>query len=408
MDIGEAIKNEASPSGLGISCFTRLVVIAELAITCMLLVGSGLMIRTIWHVQTLDLGIEESSLWSARLTLPNQRYPDTENRVALFDELLSQLQNHPAVASAVLSTSLPTTTMDRRKYQLEDSPSERAQDLSSALVVAISPGFFRTFGASLLQGRDFTRSDSNSAPPVAIVSRGLADRAWPGQSAIGRRIRFHQAREHWLTVIGVAPDLQMSLLTSRQREVLFLPAFQSGPESVNLVLKPRYAASSMTSIARSEVVALDKDMPLYQVQSVAEVVEKSGLFFRLFGSLFAILGLCALLLASSGLYGMVSLSVRQRTREVGIRMALGAERGHVLSMILWQGIRRLAVGLSLGLLLAGPMSFLLRGVLLGVEPGDPLTFLIVPLVLDVTFLLACWIPARRAARTNAVVALRSD
>jgi putative ABC transport system permease protein len=245
---------------------------------------------------------------------------------------------------------------------------------------------------------------------VLIVNRSLAARAWPNESPLGRRIRLGKDETGvWRTVVGVVPDLRMNGFdTSSRPDGLYLPISQESPASLKVVARTSGDPLALSPAVRGAVAALDRDLPLDAVASLETVAAKNASAYSLFGALFSVFGLAALILASVGIYGVIAFSVQQRTREMGIRMALGAQRGQVMGLLLRQGARQLALGLGAGLLLAAGIAVLLGGTLFQVKGGDPAVFLGVMLVLSAVALLACFVPALRATRVDPQAAIRHE
>ncbi len=415
-DVNEVLKDEGrGSSSLRMGAFTRAVVIFEMAVSCALLVGAGLMVKNV--VQLGDrVEISTGNLFTARVALFDEAYPDTAKRTRFWEDLLRRLSEEPGVETAAITTSLPGGGSAMTRLQVEGGVYPKPEDRPAAHVAWITPGFFETLNEKVVQGRDFEARDIESGLPVVIVNRTLADKLWPRQDALGRRIQVGTAApgepaKPWRTVVGVVPDLGMENLgdTEPEPEGLYVPVAQDAPNFANMMVRTRDANPlSFTNRARANVSALDPDLPVYFVYTLQQVVDRAGFFHKIFATLFSVFGLAALVLATVGIYGVIAFSVQQRTQEIGIRMALGAHQGNVLRLILRQGMMQLVVGLALGLLLAWPMGLLLRSFLVGVSPHDPLTFSGVCLLLALVALLACWIPGRRASRTSPLVAIRYD
>ena len=277
----------------------------------------------------------------------------------------------------------------------------------------ITPGYFDTFDVELLAGRDFNLMDDADGQRVAIANRSFAERFFPNENPIGRRVRFpnSQSEQPWLTIVGVAPDLfleEMDNFGQPADEGLYLPIAQNDIRFMSIAARTRGDALELTKAVRSEVMALDPDMPIYWIRTMEGVIHQETWFFWVFGTLFMVFGFVALFLASIGLYGVMSFAVKRRTQEVGIRMALGAHTSDVLRLVLKQGLAQLAVGLVLGVGLAAALSRLIAALLYEVEPTDPLIFTLIAVVLVATGVSACLIPARRASRVDPIVALRSQ
>ena len=409
--LADVLKDEGRSTSLRMGWTMRAIVVSQVAVSCALLVGAGLMIQNVRHVSTRT-EFRTARLLTARLNLNGSRYAGNAERVRFVDELLRRLREDPAVAAAAAASYTPATGSPMSAYAVEGRVYAAEKDYPVAHVAYVSTGFFERFGAAVLRGRGFEPLDMAGSLPVAVVNQSFARRSWPGEDPLGRRIRIalNGRDEPWRTVVGVVPDLAMEhVATSDDGAGFYLPLSQEGSAVLNLVIETRDPDPlTLTGRVREHVAAVDRDLPIYYVFSMQRAVEIVGFFPRFFAATFSIFGLCALLLASVGIYGVRALSVAQRIPEIGIRMALGARPGSVLGLVFRQGLAELLSGLALGLLLAWPLAKLLSGLLVGVDPQDPPTFLAVTLVLAAVSLLACWLPARRASRTDPVTAIRYD
>ena len=411
-DVAGVLKDEGRASSLRLGWTTRAIVVLEVAISCVLLVGAGLMIQNVRHVQTRT-GFRTEHLFTARISLSESGYSGNAARVRFVAELLRRLREDPAVVTAAVSSYLPATGSSSTAYALEGQTYAREKDYPVAHVASVSTGFFESFGQSVLEGRDFAPEDRPGSMPVVVVNRSFARRSWPGQDPLGRRIRIAltgREDEPWRTVVGVVPDLAMEYVSlSDDGAGFYLPLSQEGAGVISLVIGTRDPDPlSITRRVREHVAALDRDLPIYYVFSMQQAVDIVGFFPRFFASAFSIFGLSALLLASVGIYGVLAFSVQRRTPEIGIRMALGARRGNVLALVFRRGVAELLAGLGLGLLLTWPAARVLSGTLVGIDPGDPPTYVVVTLLLAAVSLLACWLPARRASLTDPNSAIRYD
>ncbi|HEX6898290.1 MAG TPA: ABC transporter permease [Thermoanaerobaculia bacterium] len=415
-DVGEVLKDEGrGSSSLRVGLISRGVVVVEVAFACLLLVGSGLMIRSVMQIKNVDLGFDPANLFTARIALFESNYPKPADRVRFFDELISRLEGNSGVVAAAATTNLPGSGSGRWPYRLEGKAYPNEKDLPRARLAMVSPGFFKVYDANLLAGRGFTALDNEGALPVIIVNKSFAQKIWPGQDAVGKRIQLDEEPDNqnppWRLVIGVVPDLQMAGLDDGDEETpegFYIPLAQNCPGFVSLAVRTRAEPTALTTTVRQTINSIDRDLPIYFVYSMEELIRRNIFFQNLFATLFAIFGGAALVLAAVGIYGVIAFSVNQRTQEIGIRMALGAQRQNVLKMILRQGMLQLAAGLGVGLLLAFFASLLLAEFLVDVQPRDPVTFTLVVVVLGLVTLVACWIPARRATRTDPLVAIRYD
>lgn len=415
--LAEVLQDEGrGSSSLRLGWFTRFVVIAEVALSCILLVNAGLMIKSVVKLKTADLGFDVSRLFTARIALFEAAYPKEADRLVFFENLLARLESQPGVAAVAATTNLPGGGSGMWQYRLEGRAYATERDLPEARMAVVSPGFFQVYGAKILAGEGFDAGDTATNLPVVVVNKSFAQEVWPGEDPLGKRLRMEEepgdvTDPPWRTVIGVVPDLQMAGLGGRdQRQAgFYIPLAQRCPGFVSLTVRTRTAdPMTITPVVRQEVTALDKDLPIYFVRSTEEILAQARFFPNLFGSLFAILGVAALVLASVGIYGVIAFSVNRRTQEIGIRMALGAQRRNVQRMILRQGMLQLLFGLGAGLPAALGLAFLLANFLFGVQPRDPLTFTVVTALLAGVAFVACLIPARRAIRTDPLVAIRYD
>jgi predicted permease len=408
--LAEVLKDGERSSSLRMGWRTRAIVVLEVAVSCALLIGAGLMIQDVRHVRSRT-AFRTDRLFTARLALFEPTYAGHPQRARFVDELLRRLREDPAVASAVAGSYLPATGSSKTAYALEGRSYGADEDHPVAHVAQVSPGFFATFGAGVLQGRDFGSLDGPDSLPVALVNRSFARQAWPGEDPLGRRVRIASGKpdEPWRTVVGVVPDLAMEHVAVEDTGAgFYVPLAQDSSSFLNLVVETRDPDPlTVTERVRAHVAALDRDLPIYYVFSMARAVELVSFFPRFFAGVFSLFGLCALLLGAVGIYGVLAFAVQQRTPEIGVRMALGAPPRSVLGLVLRQAVAQLLAGLALGLLLAWPLAQLLSGILV-IEPHDPPTFAAVPLLLAGVSFLACWLPARRASRTDPLAAIRYD
>lgn len=406
-------------TGFALSRFTRALVIGEVALSCVLLVLAGLTIRTVVKAQTAPVGFETAGVLACRVALPETSYPDPVRQRQFWREVLERLAARPEIA-AVGYAELKPTWESRVQVEFEGRP--RGGEQGSGLPpqyasrCAVSGSYFATLGIKLTQGRIFDDRDAPTAMKVAIVSTRFAERHWPRENPLGQRFVYgwglNVKPEDWITVVGVvAPTMQGEFnYDGEERPQTYVPYAQvGGLRYGSLFAKARGSeAAALTPVLRAVVRSLDDDLPIYYVETLAHMVTDARYFKGLFAWIFGLFGGVALVLAGVGLYGVMSYSVSQRTQEIGVRMALGAEPRDVLALLLREGGNRLAIGLALGLPAAYFAGRLQAFVLWGVTPGDPTTFLATLVALGAAGLLACLLPALRAVRVSPVEALRYE
>ncbi len=407
-DVNDVLKDETrGSSGLRVGRLSRALVVVEIAVSCGLLVASGLAIKSIVNLKTTDFGFATDSVLTARLALFESDYPTPEARARFYADLAARLNAIPGAARATVAMSLPATGTNRARIVIDGVTYAAKDDHPPVSSTAIGPGFFETFGRQLLRGRPFRDSDAIGAPRVAIVNEAFVAKFIEGGDPIGRRFRRSDAEPgSWITVIGVAPDLYLGDLQARRLEGFYTPIAQDPPRFASLAVRTEGPPMGMTAAVRAEVSAIDADLPIYWVRTMTEFLAENTWHYQVFGSLFAAFGLAALFLSTVGLYGVTSFSVSRRTQEIGVRMALGASGGRVRLMVLRQGLGQLAIGLSAGLVLAAGLAQLLTVLMFGVKPFDAAVFSLVIVALFAATMLACIVPAQRALRVSPTTALR--
>ncbi len=412
-NLNEVLSDESrGSSSLKMGRLSRVLVVFQVALSCGLLVAAGLMIKSVVNLGNTDYGFDQDAIMTARVGLFPTDYPEVDDRRRFFEELHRRLQERSGVIAASLTQSLPVKFTGNPRFSLEGESYAEEAERPRAHTTSITPSYFETFGLDLLQGRDFTIMDNADAQRVVIVNRSFAEKFFPGRSPLGQRISGGQLgtpeEQEWSTIVGVAPDLYMTGPLNEEPEGFYAPVAQTDVRFISIAVRTQGNPVEFTAALRQEVMAVDADMPIYWELTMAGVIHEETWFFWVFGSLFGTFGAVALLLASVGLYGVMSFSVRRRTPEVGIRMALGAGSGTVLRLVLRQGLWQLGIGLLLGVLLAFALAGLMESMLVNVEPTDPATFITIVLMLLITGLTASAIPALRASRIDPMIALRKQ
>jgi putative ABC transport system permease protein len=392
-----------------------LLVSAEMAMAVALLAGAGVMIRSFLKIHTANIGVKTENMLVGAIDPPAARYPDAASRISFFDRVQTRLASLPEVESVAIAQSLPSWGSPRLPYERDgDAPAgERGSPKVSTLVVG--PRYFQTFDAALLAGRDFNDHDDASGLPVAIVNDRLASEFWPGEDALGKRIRLIEEKTPdgsthgaWRTVVGIASNIiQNDEARQRFDPVVYVPYRQKSASELWVVARTRVAPGALVTAYRREVQAIDPDLPIFGPMLLVDRLER---FWdtRFYGALFLIFAVIALLLASVGLYTVIAHSVSQRTQEIGVRMAIGATAGDIRRLVLRQGMLPLGAGLAIGLAGSLGVNRILASELVRVSPGDPLTLALAAAALILAATLGCLIPARRAMRVDPVVALRHE
>ncbi|HVF70656.1 MAG TPA: ABC transporter permease, partial [Chthoniobacterales bacterium] len=390
------------------------LVVAEVALALVLLVGAGLMMRSFMHLQKTDLGMDPSRTLTFRVGLPEAQFPDTEAAPRFFTQLIPKLASLPGVENAAATTSLPASgNVGISAFILEgEAEPKQLQDARNMRQLIVTPGYLETARIPLVRGRDFTTSDTKDAPRVVLIDEDGA-RAWfPNQDPIGRQLRLlDKAGEppKWSTVVGIVRPVIYERLTNRRPiPAAYFPQEQLSSRFMSVMVRTKTDPAKFANLARNTVLAVNKDLPIYRVLTMDEVVAQSFWDRRFFGTLFTIFAGLALFLASLGLYGVMAYSVRQRTQEIGVRMALGAQTGDVLRLVTGQGLRLILTGLAIGFVSAFFLAQLLAGSLHGISAHDPPSFAVVPIVLFLVGLAACYLPARAAMRLDPMDALRYE
>jgi predicted permease len=400
-------------SGLRIGRLSRILVVSEIALSAGLLVGAGLMVKSMTRIQTLDWGFAQAEVFTARVGLFPTDYPEVSDRIAFFEQLQTRLSELPGVRGAALTTSLPGLGSWGSFAGVQGQSYATDQDYPLIRRQIITPGYFQAFDVDILAGRPFEAQDDTEGMDVALVNQAFADQFFPGGEALGKQVRVGRSdtEEPWRTIVGVVPNLYMGGALNDEDPNgpgIYTPLAQEDARFLSIAVRTDGNPMRLTSLVRETVAGLDGDVPIYWTESMEQSLEESTWPFRIFGTLFAAFGVAALFLASVGLYGVMSFSVRRRTTEVGIRMALGAEPRDVIGMILRQGLWQMGVGLLLGggvALLVGQGIQLL---LFQVDPRDPVIFAAIAALLTCTGLAASYVPAARATRVDPMVAFQAD
>jgi putative ABC transport system permease protein len=406
-----ALKSNRSTEGRQSKRLRQALVMGETALSLILLAGAGLLMRSFENILKVDPGFRPENVLTLRIALPDAEYSKPEQIRGFYSELLGRIQKLPGVRSAGAVSLIPlggqnssgTLTIDSQSVPKEDRDPETDQR-------SVTQGYFEAMGISLVRGRFFEDRDADTAPPVAIVDESLAQIYWPNQDPIGRRV--HRGGDGstapWATVIGVVRHVRNRTLEMRSRVEVYWPENQRPFSAMTLAILTQGNPMSMAPTIQREVTGIDPELPVYRVRSMSEVMGESVARRRLALILLSVFAGLALLLASVGIYGVMSYVVTQRQQEIGLRMALGAGRGAVLRLMIRQGMGTIVAGLGIGLMLALLLTRLIGGMLFAVRPADPLALGGAAVLLMAVALFAVIIPARRASLMNPVEALRYE
>src|SRR5262245_41847400 len=386
------------------------LLVAEVGLSLVLLVGSGLMLRTVRHLTQVDPGFATENLLTMQFNLPRNAYPEPRLQ-AFYNESITRIEALPGVRAAALTLSLPIDGSNWNSvFIAADLPVPPRADLPSSAFIPVSANYFKAMGIRLLKGRMFTEADAAGKPAVTVINETLAARLWPGADPIGKRLKqgWPEDETPWREVIGVVADVKLNGVDSVTPMQSYLPLAQESSRYLNLVVRSSGAPLNFASTVEQTIHSLDGDLPVFGVSSMDRLMGNAIAMQRLTMVLLLGFAVLALLLAAVGIYGVISYSVSQRTREIGIRIAMGARQGDVLRLIVGQGMKLTLAGVALGSSSAFALTRWMEALLFGVRATDPLTFAVIPLILTAVALLACWIPARRATKVDPMVSLRCE
>jgi putative ABC transport system permease protein len=389
--------------------------VTEVALALVLLIGAGLLIRSFGRLQDVQPGFQPSNLLVADVPLSPKAYAQSAQRMEFFDRLLERARNLPGVQSAGGAPVLPVTGSGSAiHFNIQGRPPKTPKDYIIIGYRPVTPGYLETLHVRLLEGRLIQESDTERSPYVVVVNESMAKEYFQGQSALGKHIQVGALPDNqvpWMEIVGVVGNMKQSLASEATAEA-YLPYRQADALipifTMSLVMRTARDPHTEVSALRSVVHDLNPNQPLVKVRTMEENIAASVSDPHFRTVLLGIFAASALLLSLIGLYGLIAYSVAQRTSEIGIRVALGAQRSDVLKMIVWQGLRLVMIGVAAGLAGALALSHVLTRFLYGVTPDDPATFVSVAAILTFVALVACWIPARRAMNVDPIVALRYE
>jgi putative ABC transport system permease protein len=397
--------------------------VAELTLTVVLLAGAGFMMRNFVTMYSLNLGIDTSKLLTMSLALPDQKYPALEQRLAFYERLEERLKSNPRIESVTVASNMPMQGGFLRRMVIDGKPLDQGQQPPNVTMLTVDPQYFKTVGLPLQRGRELNDEDGKTGRESAVINQRFAQMHFPNEDPIGKRITLSIDLQGGsapvggipmsltATIVGIVPNLrQRDFQLPDPDPIAYLP-FRLDPRGfMNLMVRASGDPNSMTPILREEVRAIDADLPLFNIRTMNDALAQARWPFRIFGSMFAIFALIALALSAVGLYAVTAYAVSQRTQEIGLRMALGAQGNQVAWLFLRRSFVQLGIGLTLGVMGAFGVGTLFSQTQLLVQnrAGDPITIGGITLLLGLVAVVACLVPAKRATRLDPLIALRRD
>jgi len=416
-DLHTALEQSGRTSGPGASRlrFRQLLVVFQVSIAVMLVIGAGLLIKSFWMLQRVDSGFNSEGVLTASITLPASKYAKPAEINNFHEQLLERVSAVPGVKSATIAYDHPLQSTWIDSFRIEGRVAPPDDKSLSASFMPVGPNYFDTVGVRLIAGRKFTPQDDQDHPGVAIVNESFVKHYFPNEDPLGRRMRPSPPGRIWrnqrltsFEIIGVVHDVKFAGLDAPSEPAYYLPASQAPLQDMMILVRTTTDPLSVVGAVRQAVLSIDPNQPISDVKTLAKIVDESIAQRRLNMLLMGLFGGLALLLSAVGIYGLLSYAVTQRTQEMGIRMALGAQITDVLKLVLRQGMMLALAGEAIGLIAALALTRMIRGLLFGVTPNDATTFLVVAAVLAIVALLACYLPARRATKVDPLVALRYE
>jgi predicted permease len=410
VNLNEALKEsgKGTSSNASRNRLRSLLVVSEVALSLVLLVGAGLMIRSFVHLISADLGVKADNLLTMELSIPRLKYPEEQQRINFYEQLLGRVRNLPGVQKAAAVNYIPmgrsNTDSNFRVEGQQAPPKGKEPDADNKVV---TPDYFETMGTPIEQGRAFTEQDKKDTPRVVIINERMARRYFPAGDAVGHRLIFSE-EDGPVEIVGVAADVKNGDLDEEPELTVYLPFLQGSWWSMTLVARTAGDPVEMVPAIRNEVQAIDQEQPIYNIRTMSQVIDESISPKRITMYLLGFFAFGALLLAAIGIYAVMAYSVTSRTHEIGIRMALGAQPRDILKLIVRQGLILTVIGVGLGLAGAFALTRAMTEMLNGVTPTDPLTFIGLSALLSAVALLACLVPARKATRVDPMIALRYE
>ena len=409
-DVNEALKQgtRGSTEGGARGRLRSALVVIEVVFALMLLGGAGLLARSFMQLAHVDPGFIPENATLLRLSLPQKKYALPEQQTAFADSLLERVKALPGVQAAGVTHSMPLVSDYVLGFNIEGRPAIASSDLPSTNYYAVTPDYFRAMGIRLIRGRVFTPQDDAKAPRVAIINETMARQHFPNEDPIGKRINITNGPDTWREIVGIVGDIKQYGVDKATSAQSYEPFAQVPFSSVNLVVRTNGSSAALLGALRPTVYAVDKDQPIGAIRPLEEIMAESIARQRFAMTLLTVFSAVALVIAAVGIYGVMAYNVVQRTGEFGIRMALGAQQGDVLRLVLTQGGKLIGLGLIIGLAATLAASRAMGSMLFNVSAQDPLTLGTITVLLAAVALVACFFPAHRATKVNPIEALRTE
>lgn len=413
LNLQEALRDGARGSGQSgkRARLRNALVVIEVAMALILLVGASLFVRSFLNLQSASPGFDTSRLLTARFFMVGDAYATAEQKAQRVDDAMRRVEALPGVSSAFASNFVPLDAGGGSGHALVDGRTVPKGEEPTILYTAVTSHLYKTMGLSLLKGRDFTEAEGSGRTAVSVINETMATKLWPGTDAVGRRFRIVETEPaEWFTVIGIAPDIRMFDMDDDTPpfSVAYVPYRFSNFANIGLTIRAASNPAGLAALVRNAIRESDAGLPIFNVRTMEDLRREGFWQFRLFGFMFGIFGAAALFLAGVGVYGVLSFSVSQRTHEIGVRIALGAQRSDVLGLVVRQGVILAASGVVIGLIGAFGITRVIRSLLYNVTPTDPVSFVGVGLFLALIAVVASYLPARRATNVDPIVALRNE
>ena len=417
LNLTEALRDGARGSGQSgkRARLRNALVILEVAMALILLVGASLFVRSFLNLRSASPGFDTAPLLTARFFMTGDGYATGEQRAQRVEDIVRRIEGLPGVVTAFASNFVPLDAGGGSGKAVVDGQTFAKGEEPTILLIAVTPHLYKTMGLPILKGSDFTDAEGGGNAAVAVINETMAKRLWPGKEAVGGRFHLIESddssqAEDWFTVIGVAPDIRMFDMEDDTPDFAsaYVPYRYGSFANIGVTIRAAGDPTGLAGVVRREIRASDPGLPIFNLRTMEDLRQEGFWQFRLFGYMFSIFGAAALLLAGVGVYGVLSFSVSQRTQEMGVRIALGAQQSDVLGLVVRQGVTLAAIGVVLGLLGAFGITRVIRSLLYNVTPTDPLSFVGVAVFLAAIAVLASYLPARRATNVDPIIALRVD